>query len=119
MCLGYCSRELRIGRDEIVLTESSRDSVRNPTRVTRLPMDSSEWSEIESLIEADDLDGLEEVYGCPDCADGGAEWIEIDQGDSPRRVTFEFGGTVPRAQALIDKVRQIRSRFPESAAPNP
>ena len=82
-------------------------------------MDSSEWSEIETLLEADGLEGLNEVYGCPDCADGGAEWIEIDEGGSPRRVTFEFGGTVPRAEAHIVKVREIRSRFPESPAPNP
>jgi hypothetical protein len=34
---------------------------------------------------------LQKTYGCPDCNDGGAEWIEIQKGNEVYKTTFEFG----------------------------
>lgn len=111
-CLGYCVRELRVTADWAQLTETARDPVRNPPRVRSLPISAQEWSRISALADPARFQGLQEVYGCPDCADGGAEWVEVEQGGERRRVTFEHGRSVPGIQPLVEELRRIRERFP-------
>ena len=112
MCIGYCQTELSITADEIVYTESSREPGQYPTRTRRMAITPAEWADISSLGQPSDFDGLEEVYGCPDCADGGAEWIEVEQDGTRRRVTFEYGASIGRIQRLIDRIRELRAQFP-------
>jgi hypothetical protein len=33
---------------------------------------------------------MDTVIGCPDCADGGAEWLELGFEKEVKRVTFEY-----------------------------
>ena len=51
---------------------------------------------------------LERVYGCPDCADGGAEWIAVEAEERSHRVTFERSdppeGIAPLA-TMLDRYR--------------
>ena len=54
---------------------------------------------------------LDDRIGCPDCADGGAEWIEIDSMDGVKRVTFENGQTVNGIEPLVEKLRQLRNQY--------
>lgn len=111
-CIGYCRQEIEIGPSDIVVTESSWAPGQLPNRVTRVPIAPAEWSELLQLVEDNDLRGLKEVYGCPDCADGGAEFIEVQEGDDRWRVTFEYGADdVPRVQPLVSKLREIRNRY--------
>jgi hypothetical protein len=49
--------------------------------------------------------------GCPDCADGGAEWIQVDWIDESKRVTFENGRMVEGIEKLIEKLRQMREEY--------
>ena len=60
---------------------------------------------METLLE------FEDVIGCPDCADGGGEWIEVTFDDTVKRITFEYGDTLEPIQNLIDQMRIIRERF--------
>lgn len=111
-CIGYCRHEIEIDPTEIVVTESSWSPGQLPTRVTRATITPAEWSELVELVGQYDLRGLEEVYGCPDCADGGAEWIEVQKGDVTRRVAFQYGASdVPRVQPLVERLREIRVRY--------
>ena len=64
------------------------------------------------MVDVAAITRLEGVHGCPDCADGGAEWIEIDTGSGPIRVTFEFGDTLPGIGPLQAEIRALRERFP-------
>ena len=116
MCLGYCTTELTVTPDEIRLVERSRDPAL-PERTRRLPLDGEEWEAILSEAGSAPLEGLPEVFGCPDCADGGAEWIEVERDGERRRVTFEHGATVEPIQPLIEKARELRERFPPMANP--
>ena len=36
-----------------------------------------DWDNLLELLDTEKFYALSEVIGCPDCADGGAEWIEI------------------------------------------
>ena len=109
MCAGYCVTELRIDSTSIVLTEESwRADL--PTRTTTLPLDRGDWSRIQALVDTAAIRRLEGVHGCPDCADGGAEWIQIGTTDSVR-VTFEYGAQLGGIEALQAEIRGLRARF--------
>jgi hypothetical protein len=43
---------------------------------------------------------LPATIGCPDCNDGGAEWIELSMGSSAHKVTFEYGKPPMELQAI-------------------
>ena len=112
MCLGYCATEMRIDGREIVFTRTgTRDAAAHPPQTERVRISETEWAELMALADARAFAGLREVYGCPDCADGGAEWVEVERGGQARRVTFEYGAQVPEIQPLVEKLRQIRARL--------
>lgn len=111
MCIGYCRTEIRISPREIVFIETSRDTRQHPTRTRRSRIDAKEWQELVALADTKVFSGLKEYYGCPDCADGGAEWIELERQEKAQRVTFEHGKTVPGIEPLIEKIRAVRARF--------
>ena len=111
MCGGYCNTEMTVAPDEILFVETSREPGLSP-RTRRLPIDPAEWEAILAAARASSLEGLPEVIGCPDCADGGAEWIEIEHEGVKRRVTFEYGSTHEPIQPIVAKTRELRERFP-------
>jgi hypothetical protein len=71
-----------------------------------------DWEDI--MNAASNIEGfsaLDEVYGCPDCADGGAEFIEIIKNDKVRRVTFEFGKSVKGFEKLVELMHNQRAFY--------
>jgi len=113
-CIGYCETELAIGPSEIVLTRTSRQPQEYPTRTERLPISGTEYEGLLDALDAEVFLGMEEVLGCPDCADGGAEWIEVERsGGDAKRVTFEYGATIEPIAPLVERIRALRARFPE------
>jgi hypothetical protein len=62
------------------------------------------------LVDTAAIHALEGVHGCPDCADGGAEWIQIEGADSVR-VTFEYGAELGGIEELQREIRELRARF--------
>ena len=54
---------------------------------------------------------LEEVIGCPDCADGGAEWIEITTKDLNHKVTFEYNNEPEEMQDYIEILREFIKKY--------
>jgi hypothetical protein len=111
MCVGYCVTELRVDSLELTFTErANRGEILPRTRV--LPLTRAEWSRIRGLVDVAALKRLEGVHGCPDCVDGGAEWIEIELPGGPVRVTFDHGATLAGIGALQAELRALRARFP-------
>ena len=111
MCGGYCKSEVEIVNRDVVFIASSWSNPSYPDTMLNGNISIQEW---DSLIESVDMDSflsLDDIIGCPDCADGGGEWIEITKVDTLKRVTFEYGETVESIQSLIEKVRVIRERF--------
>ena len=110
-CGGYCKSEVEIVNRDVVFIASSWSNPNYPDTMLNGNTSIQEW---DSLIESVDMDSFLSLYcilGCPDCADGGGEWIEITKVDTLKRVTFEYGKTVESIQSLIEKVRVIRERF--------
>ncbi|MBC7767902.1 MAG: hypothetical protein H7124_03875 [Phycisphaerales bacterium] len=111
MCVGYCSTRLEISEGVAVLTRdgrSGRGSAELPDQRFTQTLTPAEWQEFARLAANTNLSGLPPTIGCPDCADGGAESLSIN-GASP--TTFDFNADIAQAQALLDRVRALRTRM--------
>lgn len=107
-CIGYCHEELSISDEESTYIKQNSDTAK-PDLFYNL--DNTEDAK-ESLFDAIDLNTFTElanVIGCPDCADGGAEWIEITQGEIHHKVTFEYMNEPTNLKAYIGTLRMILS----------
>lgn len=74
-----------------------------------------EHQEILDTIDFEEFSSLNEDYGCPDCADGGAEFIKITDrittGEPSHMVTFEYGKSVNGIEKLITLLRKKREEL--------
>jgi len=111
-CIGYCWTEMEITQDGMNLVRKGNDPV-YPDQTFSKDIDSELWNSVESLIDFDTLQSMDDVYGCPDCADGGAEWIEVTMGSKTKKVTFEYGHNLEEISDLIELVRALRESFVE------
>ena len=110
-CIGYCKRVLEIDRFEERLVTSTYlvPSTDYPTITDTFATPPQKWDSLTLFVDETTFRRLDSVYGCPDCADGGSEWVEIDfGGGDPVRVTFEYGGSVDGIEDLIGYARQLR-----------
>jgi len=114
MCMGYCTTRLEISEGQAVLIRTARGG----RGVSDLPdqrftaaLAPNEWQEIARLAENTKLDGLPDVIGCPDCADGGAESLTIVGAEGSKTISFDHGATIEQAQPLLERVRALRTRL--------
>lgn len=91
MCRGYCYSEYQYEKDGIRYIRKGWDTVAYPKTLEVFAMTPTLWPEMKATVNLDSFEVLPERIGCPDCADGGSEWIEIIQGSKSKKVTFEYG----------------------------
>jgi hypothetical protein len=113
-CLGYCKTTLEITSDSITYVEEATRSGELPPVRRTAPVSASEWQALVAALDRSKIEALPETLGCPDCADGGAESIEVIGSDWRKSVTFEYGATIPELQPLLERVRTLRGRFTEA-----
>jgi hypothetical protein len=89
MCGGYCNADLDIEDDALVLTGSGHMG-EEPLFVNRGVLTTVARERLDEATRRLD-DDLEPVYGCPDCADGGAAYVVLARGDTITRHDMEFG----------------------------
>lgn len=115
MCAGYCLRSLQIDSTNLLYTKRSwgRGGGGLPDSLFADTIPHDQWLALQQAVAAQyaAFAKLDSVIGCPDCADGGAEWLEIEQEGAVRRVTFEYGADLPEIKQLLGIVRGIRQRF--------
>lgn len=113
MCMGYCKTRLEISPGQAVLVREpgGRGAPTLPVERKTATLTPEEWQEIARLAAAAKIDGLPEVIGCPDCADGGAESLSIVGSGRNKTITFDHGADIKEAQPLLDRVRAIRTRM--------
>ncbi len=106
MCLGYCMRQVEITESDITFLARGwnfTDTI--PDITCSQDITSDEWYELYSKIDMDAFNSLPEFIGCPDCADGGAEWIEISKEGDAHKVTFEYGDAPEEVESYINILR--------------
>lgn len=110
MCVGYCRTELVLDSPMVAFTERGNTGDL-PERTRSATLTPAEWDRLRSALDVAALAGVEGVHGCPDCADGGAEWIEVERPEA-LRVTFEYGAVLEPIAPLQAELRALRARFP-------
>ena len=112
MCVGYCFNDYQLNGTTITLTQSApRTQGQYPTKTCQSTINTDDWNALVSSINVETFSKLPETLGCPDCADGGAEYIELQRGDQKHRVTFEFNRTIPGFEPLVNALRRQRDSF--------
>lgn len=114
MCAGdECRQELTLNEYQAVLRTGAWTTDGNTELKVKEKrgVSADEWNAVLSLVDEGVLRSLPEVNGCPDCADGGAEWIEIRSPDLKKKITFEYRHAPEAIQDLTDKLRSIRDEM--------
>ncbi|CAF4281322.1 unnamed protein product, partial [Rotaria sordida] len=96
-CIGYCSQSINITSVPLrlnALKESHGDQIKYPTLRREFCFNFVDWQQLIALLDLEKFKMLDEIQGCPDCADGGAEWIEVNWSKGSKRVTFEYGALI-------------------------
>ena len=104
-CIGYCLTETYL--NGTLLTIEQKTWVDDQEIVHKRILTSEEQQSILAGINEEKFLGLDEVIGCPDCADGGAEWLEITGDGEQKRVTFEYMSEIDGINPAIEKLRAI------------
>ncbi|MEP0985397.1 hypothetical protein [Ekhidna sp.] len=104
MCAGYCTQILTVTRGNVAKVVIPRMDKNLQKKTCE-----SSYSGYNALISELDVDAfmsLEETIGCPDCADGGAEWVEITTAEVSKKVTYEYGKTPDALLSIIDELKR-------------
>lgn len=114
MCAGYCKSDYVFNGTSVTLTQNgTRSSAQAPAKTCQTTVSSADWDALKALANFDTFSSKPATLGCPDCADGGAEYIELQLGDRKHRVTFEYNKTIPGFEPLVDALRRKRDAFKE------
>jgi len=108
-CIGYCKHEVTIKSKAATYQCSSwsptEQILTKDTLINSSTLDSIGNFSTSSFFK------LPVSIGCPDCADGGAEWLEIIllNGDK-HKVTFEYHNEPTLIKDQIIKLREILNK---------
>ncbi len=105
-CRGYCFKETRFRPGTAETLQKGWDTVQYPTQLGLETIPADLWPKFVAAFAADSFFRSEERIGCPDCADGGAEWLEVRYLDKTHRVTFEYGSSPTGMERLLDALRR-------------
>lgn len=118
-CIGYCIRTIEVTDSNINLSKKGWNM--EGKLLDQNMSETIDFTYWNSLIETLDFDAflkLDSIIGCPDCADGGAEWIEIKKKDKTYKVTFEYWNQPKTVSDLVGYLRTYMiSANIESAKP--
>lgn len=109
MCVGYCKHDIILSKDSINSNCSGWNNSVTPKSET-VVQSSAIWDDLKVKFNSTSFFNMEEVVGCPDCADGGAEWVEIKMSDNNKhKVTFEYQNEPKVLKEFVSTLRKISS----------
>jgi hypothetical protein len=90
MCGGYCKADLVVADGSVQVTGGGWTS-REPLFVNRGTLTDEGLRRIADGLMLMQGAELDDVYGCPDCADGGSAYVVLDRSGVVSRHDMEFG----------------------------
>ncbi|MFY0627511.1 MAG: hypothetical protein JXR07_14510 [Reichenbachiella sp.] len=109
-CHGYCINEIDIDSNSATYVKYSwNDDLAYPD--INCETNEFNWNELVGSIDQEIMKKSEAVFGCPDCADGGSEWLEIEISEGTFRVIFEFRNEPDFLTEPIDQLRALKESF--------
>ena len=109
-CIGYCNNNITVTDTNVLLEKKGWSNIVTLPEVTETTVVTA--AVLQELFEKVDFDAflnLEEVIGCPDCADGGAEWVEIITEDQSYKVTYEYFNEPEVLKELAAALRELNA----------
>ena len=116
-CVGYCVRQLHISGNSVEFFAqgwSAPDAIQHSLEDVRSEwrLSSQEETELWQLVADAKYVDVPERLGCPDCNDGGAEWLEFTTLDhQTKKIVFERGKAPETLRALSALCSRIQKRF--------
>ena len=108
-CVGYCKADFVLNPTEQSLVLKSHGRVSDPPDLLlEKPLESADWDRISRSVNMNDFCAMEDVYGCPDCADGGLEFLTLECDGKEKTVNFEYGAELPEIKNLLLEIRPLR-----------
>ena len=120
-CWGYCVFELELDNSSALFKASSwgwDPYGELPDLILEDNLNQIVWQQLVDLIDFEYFQSLDDVYGCPDCADGGAEFIEIIYDGVVKLVTFDAYTEIDGIQELTLFLRDLRTDYWNQINPN-
>ena len=80
MCVGPCRKEINVVNNAVFFTvyySEGRGGIGGTPKVFKENLDITLKNVLSKTIDYESFRKLNEIIGCPDCADGGAEWLEV------------------------------------------
>lgn len=112
-CVGFCQKQLSITSDSIHYTAFCNSCMTPMTARKDLYLTPTKeyWDSIRTNIPLNSFFNLASVIGCPDCADGGAEWLEIFLNNGKKhKVTFEYNNEPKELKQYILTLRLLLNK---------
>lgn len=111
-CLGYCNQYMKVYPEVATLSKTGWENLGQlPEIQCSLPLESYEYISLKDSMDVGNFFSLDEIYGCPDCADGGAEWVEISFDTLKHRVTFEYLNEPEELTPVVTALRELKEEF--------
>lgn len=110
-CHGLCDYEFLLKEETITYTlKANRGD--SGEKKCELAMDATEWEKLEDLVD-DRFFDLDSVYGCPDCADQGSEYVFVTTNMRAYGIHIEPNIEIA-IHPLVEELRNIRFEVAES-----
>ena len=116
VCVGPCRKGMNLIKDQLIFTvfiTEGRGAAGGTPETYKEKLTALVANDVIQNIDYEGFKKIAKIIGCPDCADGGAEWIEIAKGDSKHKVTFELGKSPKEIEKLVTILREKRVYFEE------
>lgn len=111
-CLGYCRKNISVTGSEITFHKSGWGFQEELPDISFTEnIDAIYWNKLVQNNDFGDLLQLDSIIGCPDCADGGAEWIEIKKKKENHKIVFEYYNEPEPIRELIGYLRMYIHTF--------
>lgn len=105
MCNGYCYKQtIYVEKGIKIHKHAWRNEL--PDKMNSLGYSHFTWKELTQAVDIDSLKELPSIIGCPDCADGGEEWIEVKTKDHQFKVKFDFNTNVKGIEKILSILRK-------------
>lgn len=111
-CHGYCIHYMKVYPQLSTLSQYGwGESGETPEIKCSLPLESHKFIAIRDSVNVGNFFSMDETYGCPDCVDGGAEWVEISFDTLKHRVTFEYMNEPEELTPIVTALRELMLEF--------
>lgn len=107
LCEGYCYHQTIFTKEQITKLAQSWDEYQ-PVKYDSLKMEKKIWEGMINAINVKSFYKLPSRMGCPDCLDGGAEWIRIGIKNNSWLVEFDYGSNITTLDNLLAILRGMK-----------